>query len=177
MYVSVCIYVYTQIYSRIYGCIYGCIFGCIPLRCCVCFTTSLLTYTGSMTNVPAGTAIAYAVIKYLSEKVGCLSLFSTHYHMLMEEYAQDPLIAMYHMGCRVHPDKESVTFLYKFIKGKSVGSVCARENAWVGGGLAHIDSLSFMHTYEHTQVHTRWKPGSFVVTQTPGFTETYAYVK
>lgn len=30
-------------------------------------------------------------------QTGCLTLFSTHYHMLMEEYKNDKLISMYHM--------------------------------------------------------------------------------
>jgi len=54
-------------------------------------------------------------------------LFSTHYHMLMAEFANDPRIAMFHMACTV--EKENVTFLYKFTKGvcpKSYGMNVAK---------------------------------------------------
>ncbi len=70
----------------------------------------------------AGTAIAYAVIRFLSEHLGSLTLFSTHYHMLMEEFALSQRISMYHMACEVHA--EGVTFLYTFKPG-----VCPKVRA------------------------------------------------
>lgn len=77
----------------------------------------ILDELGRGTSTFDGTAIAFSVIKFLCEKVGCLSLFSTHYHMLMEDFAHDPRIAMYHMACNVEANQKDVTFLYKFIKG------------------------------------------------------------
>lgn len=49
--------------------------------------------------------------------------------MLHDEFADDPLISMYHMSSRVNSDESDVTFLYKFIPGvcpKSYGSNVAR---------------------------------------------------
>jgi DNA mismatch repair protein MSH6 len=89
----------------------------------------ILDELGRGTSTFDGTAIAYAVIKYLSQYINCLSLFSTHYHMLMEEFANDSRISMYHMSCLVDQAKESVTFLYQFVPGvcpKSYGMNIAR---------------------------------------------------
>jgi len=77
----------------------------------------ILDELGRGTSTFDGTAIAYSVIKYLCERVDCLSLFSTHYHMLMEEFAQDARIAMYHMACNVDTDDQNVTFMYQFKQG------------------------------------------------------------
>jgi len=77
----------------------------------------ILDELGRGTSTFDGTAIAYSVIRFLCEKKQCMSLFSTHYHMLMEDFAKDERIAMYHMACNVDPNQKDVTFLYKFIKG------------------------------------------------------------
>ncbi len=57
----------------------------------------ILDELGRGTSTFDGTAIAHAVISYLSDKVDCLTLFSTHYHMLVSEFENDPRIAMFHM--------------------------------------------------------------------------------
>jgi len=82
----------------------------------------ILDELGRGTSTFDGTAIAHAVIQYLAHSVDCLALFSTHYHMLIDEFKDDPLIAMYHMACRVEPGASDVTFLYKFIKGVAIKS-------------------------------------------------------
>ncbi|KAB0343815.1 hypothetical protein FD754_020741 [Muntiacus muntjak] len=61
------------------------------------------------------TAIANAVVKELAENIKCCTVFSTHYHSLVEDNSQNVA--------------ETVTFLYKFIKGacpKSYGFNAAR---------------------------------------------------
>ena len=44
-----------------------------------------------------GAAIACAVVRELAESVQCRTLFSTHYHSLVEEFAGNPRIGMGHM--------------------------------------------------------------------------------
>ena len=44
-----------------------------------------------------GTAIACAVVHQLAESICCRSLFSTHYHSLVEEFASNPHIQLGHM--------------------------------------------------------------------------------
>ncbi|XP_006880966.1 PREDICTED: DNA mismatch repair protein Msh6 isoform X2 [Elephantulus edwardii] len=81
-----------------------------------------------------GTAIANAVVKELAENIKCRTLFSTHYHSLVEDYSQNYAVRLGHMACMVENEcedtsQETITFLYKFIKGacpKSYGFNAAR---------------------------------------------------
>jgi len=84
----------------------------------------ILDELGRGTSTFDGTAIAYSVIQYLSREIDSMTLFSTHYHMLMDEFASDPLISQYHMECRVDESEKddhdaAVQFLYKFAPGVS----------------------------------------------------------
>ncbi|XP_074656040.1 DNA mismatch repair protein Msh6-like isoform X2 [Tubulanus polymorphus] len=95
----------------------------------------LLDELGRGTATYDGTAIACAVVEELSQRVCCRTLFSTHYHSLVEEFSHDPNIRLGHMSCMVEneddedPGQETITFLYKFVKGacpKSYGFNAAR---------------------------------------------------
>ncbi|KAM4607492.1 DNA mismatch repair protein Msh6 [Polymixia lowei] len=94
----------------------------------------LLDELGRGTATYDGTAIASAVVKELAEKISCRTLFSTHYHSLVEDYANNPAVRLGHMACMVEnecedPSQETITFLYKFIAGacpKSYGFNAAR---------------------------------------------------
>ncbi|XP_056291079.1 DNA mismatch repair protein Msh6 isoform X2 [Pseudoliparis swirei] len=94
----------------------------------------LLDELGRGTATYDGTAIASAVVMELAEKICCRTLFSTHYHSLVEEYADNPAVRLGHMACMVEnecedPSQETITFLYKFITGacpKSYGFNAAR---------------------------------------------------
>lgn len=92
----------------------------------------ILDELGRGTSTFDGTAIAYAVIHYLSQQVGCLALFSTHYHMLIEQYKDDPAISFYQMASEVRGDQ--VLFLYKFLPG-----TCPKS---YGMNVAHLAGLS-----------------------------------
>uniref|UniRef100_A0A3Q3ILE9 DNA mismatch repair protein n=1 Tax=Monopterus albus TaxID=43700 RepID=A0A3Q3ILE9_MONAL len=94
----------------------------------------LLDELGRGTATYDGTAIASAVVKELAEKICCRTLFSTHYHSLVEDYTNNPAVRLGHMACMVEnecedPSQETITFLYKFISGacpKSYGFNAAR---------------------------------------------------
>ncbi|CAI9567775.1 unnamed protein product [Staurois parvus] len=94
----------------------------------------LLDELGRGTATFDGTAIASAVVKELSERTRCRTLFSTHYHSLVEDYSHTPAVRLGHMACMVEnecedPSQETITFLYKFIQGacpKSYGFNAAR---------------------------------------------------
>ncbi|NXO76777.1 MSH6 protein, partial [Sitta europaea] len=81
-----------------------------------------------------GTAIASAVVKELAESIRCRTLFSTHYHSLVEDHSHSGAVRLGHMACMVEnesedPSQETITFLYKFIEGacpKSYGFNAAR---------------------------------------------------
>ena len=44
-----------------------------------------------------GTAIACAVVADISQRIKCRTLFSTHYHSLVEEFASDQNVRLGHM--------------------------------------------------------------------------------
>ncbi|CAG8808494.1 10898_t:CDS:1, partial [Racocetra fulgida] len=77
----------------------------------------ILDELGRGTSTFDGYAIAYSVLYYLATHIGCLGLFSTHYGMLTQEFANNPNIALKHMSCHVDQDRREVTFLYKLISG------------------------------------------------------------
>lgn len=89
---------------------------------------------GRGTATSDGAAIASAVLNHLSRSMGCRGLFATHYHTLSDDHADDPAVAIRHMGCAVVPaavagGAEEVTFLYKLAAGacpKSYGTNVAR---------------------------------------------------
>lgn len=98
----------------------------------------LLDELGRGTATYDGTAIASAVVKELSEKICCRTLFSTHYHSLVEDHARDPAVRLGHMACMVEnecedPSQETITFLYKFI-----GGACPKSYGFNAARLANI---------------------------------------
>jgi len=77
----------------------------------------LMDELGRGTATFDGTAIAYSVVKELAQKINCRTLFSTHYHHLVEEFTDDDNVSMGHMQSMVSADDQSITFLYKFGEG------------------------------------------------------------
>ncbi len=69
---------------------------------------------GRGTSTFDGYSIAHAVLKYLVNRLKCRSLFSTHYHMLLDEFRHYDGVKLYHMACRANEAKDEVVFLYKF---------------------------------------------------------------
>uniref|UniRef100_K3W7B0 DNA mismatch repair protein n=1 Tax=Globisporangium ultimum (strain ATCC 200006 / CBS 805.95 / DAOM BR144) TaxID=431595 RepID=K3W7B0_GLOUD len=78
----------------------------------------ILDELGRGTSTFDGTAIAYSVVEHLLREIRCRSMFATHYHSLVEEYAEHEQVSLGHMGCIVDPDNDrKVTFLYKLKEG------------------------------------------------------------
>ena len=92
----------------------------------------ILDELGRGTSTFDGNAIAYAVTRNLTKKIGARTLFATHYHTLCEEFEHDPQVDMAHMACMVEDGNDnasSVTFLYQLKHGacpKSYGLNVAR---------------------------------------------------
>ncbi|KAL3892164.1 hypothetical protein ACJMK2_004398 [Sinanodonta woodiana] len=98
----------------------------------------LMDELGRGTATYDGTAIACSVVEELSQKIRCRTLFSTHYHSLVEEFSHDPNIRLGHMACMVEseeedPTQETITFLYKFSKG-----ACPKSYGFNAAKLANI---------------------------------------
>ena len=80
----------------------------------------ILDELGRGTATFDGMAIAHAVLSHLTDRVGCRSLFATHYHALTREFeVPNPKVALYHMACAVDDTSRDVTFLYTFVRGAS----------------------------------------------------------
>jgi DNA mismatch repair protein MSH6 len=73
---------------------------------------------GRGTSTFDGYSIAHAVLKYLVNQLKCRSLFSTHYHMLLDEFRAYAGVKLYHMACRANEAQDEVVFLYKFQPGE-----------------------------------------------------------
>ena len=61
----------------------------------------LVDELGRGTAVFDRTAIANAVVKELAENIKCCTLFSTHYHSLVEDYSQNVAVYLGHMKMNV----------------------------------------------------------------------------
>lgn len=98
----------------------------------------LLDELGRGTSTYDGTAIAAAVVADLAQR-GCRTVFSTHYHSLVQDFRNQPGVELGHMACMVETEEpteneddipeETITFLYKLTPGacpKSYGFNAAR---------------------------------------------------
>ena len=74
---------------------------------------------GRGTSTYDGVAISYATLKYLTEKTQCLTMFATHYHLLVQEFHMYKNISTYHMASEFDERKDHLKFLYKFCKGEA----------------------------------------------------------
>ncbi len=73
---------------------------------------------GRGTSTFDGYSIAHSVLDYLVHKTQCRTLFTTHYHMLVEDFVKhQDKVGLYHMKSDFEEDKSKVHFLYKFAPG------------------------------------------------------------
>ena len=75
---------------------------------------AILDELGRGTSTFDGYSIAHSVLNYLTDNIKCRCLFSTHYHMLLDEFRGVAGVRLYHMACRANEAKDEVVFLYKF---------------------------------------------------------------
>ena len=115
---------------------------------------------GRGTSTFDGYSIAHAVLKYLVNNIRCRSLFSTHYHMLLDEYRGVAGVQSYHMACRANEEKDEVMFLYRFERGEcpmSFGINVARMAGIPKGILEHAKRKSFEFSENLNVLTTRVK--------------------
>ena len=73
---------------------------------------------GRGTSTFDGYSIAHAVLKYIVNSINCRCMFSTHYHMLLDEFRGSQGVQLYHMACKTNEKQDEVVFLYRFQKGE-----------------------------------------------------------
>eukprot|EP00347_Sterkiella_histriomuscorum_P016833 403351679 len=79
---------------------------------------AILDELGRGTSTFDGYSIAHAVLNYLTNYIKCRSLFSTHYHLLLDKFRDVEGIKSYHMACKQsETEQDRIEFLYKFIEG------------------------------------------------------------
>ncbi|ANQ08779.1 DNA repair protein [Plasmodium coatneyi] len=81
------------------------------------YSLAILDELGRGTSSFDGTAIALSTLEQISDVVKCRCIFSTHYHLLVEEVKHNKNISNYHMSLSIDDQQEKIIFLYKFIKG------------------------------------------------------------
>ncbi|MEX2114684.1 MAG: DNA mismatch repair protein MutS, partial [Pirellulales bacterium] len=87
----------------------------------------ILDEIGRGTSTYDGLSLAWAVVEYLHDAVGCRTLFATHYHELTTLAASLPGVRNYNVAVREWQDQ--VVFLHKILPGaadKSYGIHVAR---------------------------------------------------
>ena len=90
---------------------------------------------GRGTSTYDGSAIVYAVLKYLSQEKHCRLLFSTHYNFIIQSFLHHPSISTGYMSYLLEKEghEDKVTFLYKLVEG-----VCPDSFGINVARLAHI---------------------------------------
>ncbi|XP_050450854.1 probable DNA mismatch repair protein Msh6 [Cataglyphis hispanica] len=112
------------------------------------YSLVLLDELGRGTSTYDGTAIAASVVDALT-KLKCRTLFSTHYHSLVEDYKTNTEVTLAHMACMVETNEEenvsqeTVTFLYKLNEG-----ACPKSYGFNAARLAGIPSIITKKAHE-----------------------------
>ncbi|CAL1689622.1 unnamed protein product [Lasius platythorax] len=112
------------------------------------YSLVLLDELGRGTSTYDGTAIAASVVDALT-KLKCRTLFSTHYHSLVEDYKTNKEVTLAHMACMVETgeeekvSEETVTFLYKLSEG-----ACPKSYGFNAARLAGIPSIITTKAHE-----------------------------
>src|SRR5690606_17103508 len=87
----------------------------------------ILDEIGRGTSTYDGVSLAWAVVEYIHDRVGCRTFFATHYHELTD--LANELASVRNLNVAVREWDEQVVFLHKIIEGaadKSYGIHVAR---------------------------------------------------
>ena len=87
------------------------------LKCATPSSLAIVDELGRGTSTFDGLSIAHAVLKYICKQTRCMSLFSTHYHMLLDQFRDTAGVRNYHMAFKASEETDRIVFLYKFIEG------------------------------------------------------------
>lgn len=57
---------------------------------------------GRGTSTFDGYSIAHSVLTFVSNKLTCRTMFTTHYHMLVEDFRQNQRVGLHQMACEIN---------------------------------------------------------------------------
>jgi DNA mismatch repair protein MutS len=77
----------------------------------------ILDEIGRGTSTYDGVSLAWGITEYLHDKVGCRTLFATHYHELAQLAGQ--LSGLRNFNALVHEDQDGIIFLHKMAAGSA----------------------------------------------------------
>ena len=77
----------------------------------------ILDEIGRGTSTYDGVSLAWGITEYLHDKIGCRTLFATHYHELAQ--LADKLPGLRNANALVHEDKDGIIFLHKMAPGSA----------------------------------------------------------
>lgn len=112
----------------------------------------LLDELGRGTSTHDGMALAQAVVRELAESQRCRTLFSTHYHHLVQGFRSHPAVHLAHMACMVEeentedPTEETIVFLYKCAPGP-----CPKSYGFNAAKLAGIPPQIIRRAFEKSK--------------------------
>eukprot|EP00347_Sterkiella_histriomuscorum_P017253 403350104 len=73
---------------------------------------------GRGTSTFDGYSIAHSVLSYIANTIKCRTLFTTHYHMLVDDFVHmQDRVGLYHMKSSFEEKENKVEFKYKFMPG------------------------------------------------------------
>ncbi len=116
----------------------------------------ILDEIGRGTSTYDGVSLAWAIVEYLHEQIGCRTLFATHYHEMTE--LEGVLSGLKNYNVVVREWEERIVFLHKIERGaadKSYGihvAQLAGVPSWVNRRAQQIlDNLQSTHGQNHRQ--------------------------
>ena len=114
----------------------------------------ILDEIGRGTSTYDGVSLAWAIVEYLHDRLGCRTLFATHYHELTELESTFPEVRNFNVAVREWEDR--IVFMHKIVPGgadKSYGIHVARLAGvpeWVSARAEEIlGALQASHGQDH----------------------------
>ena len=106
------------------------------------FSFAIIDELGRGTSTFDGMSIAYAVLKFLSERSRMLVMFTTHYHLLVDCFYMSRKIKPYYVTFKFENEGERIMFEYKLKSGRASSfGIEAAKIAGLPQEIIHVAQL------------------------------------